>query len=56
MPSFRTFRWLPREGVDYSARCPLYRRGYFRQFLDVDGTQQHHYPILDVSRLPVRPV
>lgn len=34
----------------------LYRRGYFRQHLDVDGTQQHYYPVLDTSRLPVRKV
>ncbi len=33
-----------------------YRRGYFRQHLDVDGTQQHHYPILDMNRLPVQRV
>jgi starch phosphorylase len=33
----------------------LYRRGYFRQTIDADGHQQHIYPMLDFSRLPVRP-
>ena len=43
-------------GLPFFGAGLLYRRGYFRQLLDVDGTQQHHYPIVDVSRLPVRPV
>ena len=43
-------------GVPFIGTGLLYRRGYFRQHLDVDGTQQHHYPILDMSRLPVRQV
>jgi starch phosphorylase len=33
----------------------LYRRGYFRQAIDADGRQQHHYPQYDFARLPVRP-
>lgn len=33
----------------------LYRRGYFRQAVDADGRQQHHYPKYDFTRLPVRP-
>lgn len=43
-------------GLPFVGTGLLYRRGYFRQFLDTDGTQQHHYPIVDISRLPVRPV
>jgi starch phosphorylase len=43
-------------GVPFVGTGLLYRRGYFRQHLDVDGTQQHYYPILDMSRLPVRRV
>ncbi len=34
----------------------LYRSGYFRQTVDVDGFQQHIYPDYDFARLPVRPV
>ena len=33
----------------------LYRRGYFRQTIDVDGIQQHIYPACDFHRLPLRP-
>jgi starch phosphorylase len=33
----------------------LYRYGYFRQTVDVDGQQQHIYPEHDFHRLPVRP-
>ena len=33
----------------------LYRHGYFRQTVDADGRQQHSYPELDFTRLPVRP-
>ena len=43
-------------GLPFMGTGLLYRRGYFRQHLDIDGTQQHHYPIVDVSRFPVRPV
>ena len=43
-------------GLPFVGTGLLYRRGYFRQHLDVDGTQQHYYPILDMSRLPVRRV
>lgn len=32
----------------------LYRRGYFRQAVDPDGHQQHHYTPFEVSRRPVR--
>jgi glycogen phosphorylase len=31
----------------------LYRKGYFRQSIDADGHQEHHYPDYDVSRLPL---
>ncbi|HVS03492.1 MAG TPA: alpha-glucan family phosphorylase [Thermoanaerobaculia bacterium] len=34
----------------------LYRSGYFRQTVDVDGLQQHIYPQYDFARLPLRPV
>ena len=34
----------------------LYRSGYFRQTVDVDGFQQHIYPDYDFARLPVQPV
>ncbi len=34
----------------------MYRRGYFRQEVDPNGDQQHIYPNLDLSRLPIRPV
>ena len=34
----------------------LYRCGYFTQTVDADGFQQHIYPYLDFTRLPVRPV
>ncbi len=43
-------------GLPFFGAGLLYRRGYFHQYLDVDGTQQHQNPILDMSRLPVRPV
>ncbi len=29
--------------------------GYFRQTIDADGRQQHLYPEIDFSRLPIRP-
>jgi starch phosphorylase len=33
----------------------LYRSGYFRQTVDIDGFQQHIYPDYDFARLPVQP-
>jgi glycogen phosphorylase len=43
-------------GIPLVAVGLLFRRGYFRQEVDMDGDQQHFYPELDVRRLPVRPV
>ncbi len=43
-------------GVPFVAVGLMYRRGYFRQQVEADGAQQHQYPILDMSRLPIRPV
>lgn len=43
-------------GVPLVAVGLLYRRGYFHQEIDLDGDQQHFYPLLDVRALPVRPV
>ncbi len=34
----------------------FYRRGYFRQEVDLDGDQQHIYPVLDPRDIPIRPV
>jgi len=34
----------------------FYRHGYFRQSIDADGHQEHAYPDLDVSRLPLQRV
>jgi starch phosphorylase len=34
----------------------LYRRGYFRQAVDPDGYQQHHYRPVEVARRPLRRV
>lgn len=34
----------------------LYRRGYFRQQIGATGSQQNLNPVLDVTRLPARPV
>jgi len=31
----------------------LYRRGYFRQTIDADGHQEHAYPEIDLSMLPL---
>jgi len=31
----------------------LYRRGYFRQAIDADGHQEHAYPEIDLSLLPL---
>ncbi len=33
-----------------------YRRGYFRQTVDFEGNQQHFYPVLDLARMPLRPL
>jgi glycogen phosphorylase len=43
-------------GIPLIAVGLLFRRGYFRQEVDMDGDQQHFYPELDLRRLPVRPV
>ncbi len=43
-------------GVPMVAVGLLYRYGYFRQTLDDDGFQQHHYPEYDFARLPLRRV
>lgn len=43
-------------GIPLVAMGLLFRRGYFRQDVDMDGDQQHFYPELDLRRLPVRPV
>jgi starch phosphorylase len=32
----------------------VYRKGYFRQTIDWDGHQEHHYPDFDLTRLPIR--
>jgi starch phosphorylase len=42
-------------GVPLVAVGLLYRSGYFHQTIDADGRQQHLYPDIDFSRLPVRP-
>ncbi len=42
-------------GVPLVAVGLLYRSGYFRQTIDADGRQQHLYPEIDFTRLPVRP-
>ncbi len=34
----------------------MYKRGYFRQTVDIEGFQQHSYPDYDVQRLPLLPV
>ena len=34
----------------------FYRHGYFRQTIDADGHQEHAYPDLDVSHLPIQRV
>jgi starch phosphorylase len=34
----------------------FYRHGYFRQTIDGDGHQEHAYPDLDVSHLPIQRV
>ncbi len=42
-------------GIPLVAVGLLYRFGYFRQAIDADGYQQHIYPEIDFSRLPLRP-
>ncbi len=43
-------------GLPFVAVGLMFRRGYFRQTIDHNGAQQHYYPTLDPSRLPIRPV
>ncbi|MFP5330849.1 MAG: alpha-glucan family phosphorylase [Acidimicrobiia bacterium] len=43
-------------GIPLVAVGLLFRRGYFRQDVDMDGDQQHFYPELDLRRLPIKPV
>ncbi len=43
-------------GIPMVAVGLLFRRGYFRQEVGMDGDQQHIHPELDLRRLPVRPV
>lgn len=43
-------------GIPLVAAGLLYRRGYFRQEVGMEGHQQHIYPTLDLRSLPVRPV
>ena len=43
-------------GIPLVGVGPLYRYGYFRQTVDADGYQQHIYPNLDFTRLPILPV
>jgi starch phosphorylase len=42
-------------GIPMVAVGLLYRYGYFHQAIDADGFQQHIYPPVDFTRLPVRP-
>ena len=43
-------------GIPMVAIGVLFHLGYFRQAVDPDGDQQHYYPAMDISRLPVDPV
>ncbi len=43
-------------GVPFVGVGLFYRRGYFRQTVDAVGAQQHNYPTLDPSRIPIQPV
>lgn len=43
-------------GLPFVAVGLLYRRGYFRQEIEASGDQQHMYPVVDTSRMPVLPV
>jgi glycogen phosphorylase len=40
-------------GVPMIGVGPLYRSGYFRQALSLDGWQIEHYPVIDPSALPL---
>ncbi|GLY65915.1 alpha-glucan family phosphorylase [Amycolatopsis taiwanensis] len=40
-------------GVPVIGVGPLYRSGYFRQSLSLDGWQVEHYPVIDPSALPL---
>ncbi|PXY25107.1 glycogen phosphorylase [Prauserella coralliicola] len=40
-------------GVPMIGVGPLYRAGYFRQSLSLDGWQIEHYPVIDPSGLPL---
>ncbi|MEU3273007.1 alpha-glucan family phosphorylase [Saccharomonospora sp. NPDC006951] len=40
-------------GVPVVGVGPLYRAGYFRQSLSLDGWQVEHYPVIDPSGLPL---
>ncbi|MEY7971698.1 alpha-glucan family phosphorylase [Saccharomonospora xinjiangensis] len=40
-------------GVPMIGVGPLYRAGYFRQSLSLDGWQVEHYPVIDPSGLPL---
>jgi starch phosphorylase len=40
-------------GLPFVAVGLLYRHGYFRQTIDADGHQEHAYPTLDPSQLPL---
>ncbi|HJQ47297.1 MAG TPA: alpha-glucan family phosphorylase [Amycolatopsis sp.] len=40
-------------GVPVIGVGPLYRSGYFRQGLSLDGWQVEHYPVIDPSALPL---
>ena len=41
-------------GVPVVGVGPLYRSGYFRQTLSLDGWQVEHYPVIDPSALPLQ--
>ncbi|TVT21762.1 glycosyltransferase family 1 protein, partial [Amycolatopsis rhizosphaerae] len=41
-------------GVPMIGVGPLYRSGYFRQALSLDGWQIEHYPVIDPSALPLQ--
>ncbi|GAA1983969.1 alpha-glucan family phosphorylase [Amycolatopsis minnesotensis] len=41
-------------GVPLIGVGPLYRAGYFRQSLSLDGWQVEHYPVIDPSGLPLQ--
>ncbi|WP_116111251.1 alpha-glucan family phosphorylase [Amycolatopsis ruanii] len=40
-------------GVPAAGVGPLYRSGYFRQSLSLDGWQVEHYPVIEPSALPL---